>query len=87
MCFYFLWHVVSWEQIPRFFCCLCFCALAIKRQEINKESGDSSPALLFIELKASGMTGITNSANHAVDLFSVCIKEQLSLLSVSLTTG
>lgn len=64
-----------------------FFASAIKRQEISEESGDSSPALLFIELKASGMTGITNSANHAVHLFSVCIKEQLSLLTVSLTTG
>lgn len=39
-------------------CFLCFCA-SVHRQEINKGRGDSGQALLFIELKASGMTGIT----------------------------
>lgn len=52
------------------------------RQEINEERKDSSPAVLFIELKASGMTGITNSANDAAYLFLVCIMKQFSLLAV-----
>ncbi len=91
MCVTSLTYGVAEENTT--FCFLCFCASAIRvhsetgNQQGGGWGGDSSPALLFIELKASGMTGITNSANRAVYLFSVCIKKRLSLLTVSFTKG
>lgn len=86
---YSLDNIVSQKQKPRsvFFVFVLWPSEPIAKQEINKERGDSSPALLFIELKASGMTGITNSANHAVYLFLVRLKKQFSLLTVAFTSG
>lgn len=79
------YHTMSRRQLPSsvFFVFMLWSSESIERQEINNERGDWSPALLFIEPKASGMTGITNSADHAAYLFTVCIKKQLRLLTVS----
>lgn len=88
---YFLDILYSVTEANTKFCFLCFWALAIVsivRQEINKGRADSSPALLFIELKASGMTGITNSSNQLF-IYSQCASRSssVSLLTVSSTKG
>lgn len=73
---------MSREQIPS--SVFCFCSFAIRGYRETGNQGDEglNPTLMFIELKASGMTGITNSANHAAYLFSMCIKMWLSVLTL-----
>lgn len=64
------------KQIPScvFFVSVRWPSQFRERQEIEEGSEDSSPALLFMELKGCGMTGITNSTNHAAHLLCACIR-------------
>lgn len=77
-------YTVSQKQMPGsvFFMFLLWPSQSVETGN-PKGRGDRSGALLFIETKASGMTGITNSANRAAYLFCMCIKKLLSLQTVS----